>query len=133
MKGLGAGDDGGLPRLSAHATAPTIPTEPTTPADAALKDNAASAVANGAAPGSPASAKPEDEDYSYTYLSPARHKYELPDDRPAGGRDWRYLAELGLQGSAALAAVYLFLHSDLGYLLGMTRRRKKADETDIVS
>jgi hypothetical protein len=115
-----------MPHFAPHG-APT--TAPAAVADAALKDNAAASAAapvvGPAAAG--AAAKPEDEDYNYTYLSPARHKYELPTDRPQDARDWRYLMELGLQGSAALAAVYLFFHSDIGYLLGMTRRRKKAD------
>jgi hypothetical protein len=131
MKGLGAGDAGGLPHLTARAPATTAPA---TAADAALTDKAAASaaapVAGAAAPG--ADVRPEAEDYNYTYLSPARHKYELPTDRDQNSRDWRYLMELGLQGSAALAAVYLIYHSDLGYLLGMARRRKKADEDQIV-
>ena len=124
MKGLGAGDAGGLPHLTPRDAAPKAPVSG---ADAAMKDKtaASSAAPAGGAASPGAAVRPEDEDYNYTYLSPARHKYELPADRAQGARDWRYLIELGLQGSAALAAVYLFLHSDLGYLLGMTRRRKK--------
>jgi hypothetical protein len=123
MRGLAAGGDSGLPRLTTRGAAAK---EPLAASDPALKDGKAASAAplsSGEAPGT--AAKPEDEDYNYTYLSPAGHKYELPTDRDPNSRDWRYLTELGLQGAAALAAVYLFYHSDLGYLLGMTRRRKK--------
>ncbi|HXT01267.1 MAG TPA: hypothetical protein VN915_11365, partial [Elusimicrobiota bacterium] len=125
MKGLGAGDAGGLPRLTPReapaAKAAAAGAEP------ALKDeNAASGAA--AAPGAAAAAaaaKGDDEDYNYTYLAPAGHKYELPDEPTPGSRDWRFLMQLALEGSAGLAAVYLVYHSDLPYLLGFTRRRAK--------
>ena len=35
-----------------------------------------------------AGAKPEEEDFSYTYMAPARHKYELPSDNPSAAKDW---------------------------------------------
>lgn len=127
MKGLGAGDGGGLPILTPRGGTAATASAPAAGSNAALQDRTAASSAErpaGAAP-SGAAAKPQDEDYSYTYLAPAGHKYELPTDRAQDGHDWRYLMELALQGSAGLAAVYLFYHSDLGYLLGMTRRRKK--------
>ncbi|MFI5362755.1 MAG: hypothetical protein ACHQ49_12350 [Elusimicrobiota bacterium] len=126
MRGLGAGDGGGLPRLTARGAGQAA-IAPASTKDSALQERTAASAAPGVAPaGAPASAvRPDDEDYNYTYLSPAKHTYELPDRKAPPSRDWRYLAELGLQGSAALAVVYLFLHSDVGYLLGMKRRRKK--------
>jgi hypothetical protein len=131
MKGLGAGDHGGLPHLTPHEM---FPKAPKTPADELKETDAASAAMRGVSPAAPAAAKPEDEDYRYTYLAPARHKYELPEDPPAGSRDWRTLAELGLQGSAALAVVYLSMHSEnIGYILGVRQRPKKTDQTDVVS
>ena len=126
MKGLGGGDAGGLPRLTPREA---LTKAPVAAADPALKDETAAsrgtAAPNAAAPS--AAAKPEDEDYNYTYLAPAGHKYELPTDSAPGSRDWHYLMELALQGAAALAAVYLVYHSELPYLLGMTRRRKKSE------
>ena len=124
MKGLSAGGSGGLPVLTPRDRTPKAPTTTDSPlkdAKAASSVAAADAPAGGRSPG----AKPEDEDYSYTYLSPAKHKYELPTDRPKDAEDWRYLAEMGLRTSAALAVIYLAYHSDLPYLVGMTRRRRK--------
>ena len=127
MKGLGAGDGGGLPTLTPRGmTAAAAPSAPES--NAALKDetaaSAAARAAGAAAPG--ASANTDEEDYKYTYLAPAVHKYGFPTDRtPDAPHDWRYLMQLGLEGSAGLAAIYLFFHSDLGYLVGMARRRKK--------
>ncbi|MDP3541538.1 MAG: hypothetical protein Q8T11_03620, partial [Elusimicrobiota bacterium] len=81
----------------------------------------------GAAPlpaGSAPGVQPEEEDFSYTYMPPARHKYELPTDRPAEEKDWQRLLALALRGAAALAVAYLIYHSDLPYLVGLTRRRR---------
>ncbi len=120
MKGLGAGDSPGLPRLTARAPGLSAP-------DAADVGTPTAATAGGpvrpgvsAAPG----VKPDEEDFSYTYMAPARHKYELPIDRPAEGKDWRHYLALGLRGAAALAIGYLIYHSDFPYLLGLTRRRR---------
>ena len=125
MRGLGAGDSGGLPHLTPREWSAK---PPPAAADAALQDKTAASYAaspaSGAATPGPA-AKTADEDYNYTYLAPAKHKYELPTDRPKDASDNRYLLDLGLQSAAALAAIYLLYHSDAGYLLGMTRRRKK--------
>jgi hypothetical protein len=49
----------------------------------------------------------------------------LPTDRPKDAEDWRYAADMGLRASAVLALIYLAYHSDLPYLVGMTRRRRK--------
>ncbi|MBI2787489.1 MAG: hypothetical protein HYX59_02290, partial [Elusimicrobia bacterium] len=68
--------------------------------------------------------RPEEEDFSYTYMAPARHKYELPTDRPAERKDWQRFLALALRGAAALAIAYLIYHSDLPYLVGLTRRRR---------
>jgi hypothetical protein len=125
MTGL-SGSDSGLPTL-AHHDAPARSAAPT--ADGALKDLTAAAATPSSVLAGPrgAGAAPEPEDYNYTYLAPAGHKYELPLDPAKDSRDLSGLAELALEGSAALAAVYLFVHSDLGYLVGMSRRRKKTD------
>jgi hypothetical protein len=131
MKGLGAAGADGLPHLTAHelvAKAPTV-------SDSPLKDGTAASAAPvmAAAPARAPGAKPEEEDYSYTYLAPTRHKYELPTDPPKGAEDWRYLADLGLRASAILAVIYLGYHSDLPYLVGMTRRRRKNGTSETAS
>jgi len=122
MKGVGAGDSPALPRLAARAGALAAPAA----ADAApLSDRGAGAPA-AYAPGAASApgVKPEEEDFSYTYMAPARHKYELPTDRPAEKKDWQRLLALALRGAAALAIAYLIYHSDLPYLVGLTRRRR---------
>ncbi|MDE2510852.1 MAG: hypothetical protein KGL74_07000, partial [Elusimicrobia bacterium] len=123
MKGLTDGDGGGLPHLTPHDPFARAPGA----AGAPLKDRTAASAVPGAsgAPANAPGAKPEDEDYSYTYLAPTTHKYELPTDRPKDADDWRYAADMGLRASAVLALIYLAYHSDLPYLVGVTRKRKK--------
>jgi hypothetical protein len=122
MRGIGGGDSIGLPTLAAR------PVKPADAADAAPKDaTAASAEAPASAPLATAAAvgaAPEGEDYNYTYLAPARHRYELPDDPDFPKPDWRYFAMLAARVAAALAAAYLVTHSDFGYLVGFARRRR---------
>jgi hypothetical protein len=121
MKGLGAGDALPLPKLQARAAALTAPTS----ADGAPQAGATAggpAYANGPAPAG--AVRPEEEDFNYTYLHPARHKYELPTERAGDGGGWQYWASLGLRGAAALAVAYLILHSDLPFLVGLSRRRR---------
>jgi hypothetical protein len=122
MKGLGAGDSPGLPKLAARGGALTAPAA----ADAEpLSDRRAGAAsAPAGAVGAASGVRPEEEDFSYTYMAPARHKYELPTDRPAEEKDWQRLLSLALRGAAALAIAYLIYHSDLPYLVGLTRRRR---------
>ena len=125
MRGLGAGDGGGMPRLTSREATPPSASGRT---DSAPREkSAASSASPGAGAAAPAvAARSEDADYSYTYLPPASQKYELPTELPRKARDWRSWAELGLEGSAGLAAAYLFFfNSGLGYLL--TRRGKKPD------
>jgi hypothetical protein len=122
MKGVGAGDSPALPRLAARAAALTAPSSEDG-GPLAARTSGGSVVparAGASAPG----ARPEEEDFSYTYMAPARHKYELPTDRPSEEKDWRALLSLGLRGAAALAIAYLVYHSDLPYLVGLTRRRR---------
>ena len=122
MTGLGAGDTPGLPRIASRAAALSAPasTEGGNIVARTSGGSVAPARAGGGAPG----AKPEEEDFNYTYMAPARHKYELPADRPSEEKDWRYLLSLGLRGAAALAIAYLIYHSDLPYLVGFSRRRR---------
>ncbi|MBI2385361.1 MAG: hypothetical protein HYV14_05025, partial [Elusimicrobia bacterium] len=104
-----------------RAGAPAAPAA----ADAApLADRSAGGPAAYAPGAAAAGVKPEEEDFSYTYMAPARHKYELPTDRPAEEKDWHRLLALALRGAAALAIAYLIYHSDLPYLVGLTRRRR---------
>jgi hypothetical protein len=124
MHGLGGGDALGLPRLP--PTPPAIPVSAGR-GDAAPQDrNAGSAIAPRAATQLQASAHPgADEDFNdYTYLAPARQSYDMPvaPAKPEG--DWRYLAALLARMSAASAAAYLLMHSDVGYLAGVVRRRR---------
>ena len=125
MKGLGAGDAPGLPRMGARPV--TALSQPAPSAAATTTDATAGASARGpVAPTAAAPAvRPEEEDYSYTYLSPARHKYEFPNENTPGSEDWRYILSLGLRVSSALAVAYLIYHSEIGYLLGVTRRRRR--------
>lgn len=122
MRGVGAGDSPALPRLVSRASELNHPGEaiPAPVIDATAGAARASAPTPAARPG-----KPEEEDYSYTYLAPARHKYELPDKDTPRSEDWRYLLSLGLRISAAMAVGYLIYHSDVAYLLGVTRRRRR--------
>jgi hypothetical protein len=121
MQGLGAGSSPALPKLTGG---PRMPEPAKAPAAAAPKDLLAANDAPNAPAQAPAAA-PAGEDYNYTYLAPAQHKYELPDDPPpAHGKDWRSLLNLGVQSSAALAAIFLMYHSDFGYLVGATRKRR---------
>ncbi|MEQ1920430.1 MAG: hypothetical protein ABL955_14670, partial [Elusimicrobiota bacterium] len=122
MTGLGAGDTPGLPRIASRAAALTAPVSPEGGDIAARTSGGAVSPARSAGPAS--GVKPEEEDFNYTYMAPARHKYELPDDRPADNKDWRYLLSLGLRGAAALAIAYLIYHSDLLYIVGFSRRRR---------
>ncbi|MBI4061210.1 MAG: hypothetical protein HY403_07250, partial [Elusimicrobia bacterium] len=121
MKGLGAGDSPGLPRLMPRDAALSAPeAREDEPYDARTAGGAVAPAPSGA-PG----LKSEDEDFNYTYLASPRHKYELPTDRPPEKDDLRRLLSLGLPGAAsALALAYLIYHSDLPYLLGLTRRRR---------
>ncbi|MFN2624311.1 MAG: hypothetical protein ABR611_15865, partial [Chthoniobacterales bacterium] len=57
---------------------------------AAVNRRRASAIGAARPAGGGAAARPEDEDFSYTYLPGAKHKYELPIDRPEESKDWRY-------------------------------------------
>ena len=125
MKGLSAGESLGLPRIAGGQ--PPALKQPAAPSDSSTTDAgaaSASRVSAAQAPGATA-ARSEEEDYSYTYLPPARHKYEFPADKSPQSEDWRYLLSLGLRVSAAMAVGYLIYHSEVGYLLGVTRRRRK--------
>ncbi len=84
---------------------------------------------SGAARPSDVSAAPHSatEDYGYTYQPPAWHTYGLPADQPPAQSDRHYLIDLALRVSAVLAVIYLVSHSDLPYLVGFTRRRRKND------
>lgn len=119
MKGLGAGGSPQLPRLTTRDASLAAPAAADNPGPFAAKT--AGAPARYAAP----DVKPEEEDFSYTYLAPARHTYELPPHRSPEEKNWRYLLSLGLRGAAALAVGYLLYHSDLSYLAGLARRRRK--------
>ncbi|NNN04491.1 MAG: hypothetical protein HKL90_01185, partial [Elusimicrobia bacterium] len=121
MHGLGGGGDVGLTHLPG-----TPPSAPVLGGSNPVKDESAAAqvAARGPASGAPTARTADaDEDYNYTYLAPARQKYDLPTDSPKT-KDWRYLAALAARVSAALAAAYLLMHSDFGYLAGFTRRRR---------
>ncbi len=121
MKGLGAGDSPALPRLGARA-APL--TGPAAADDGQLSaDTAGGAVVPAGRAGAPG-AKPEEEDFSYNYMPAARHKYELPTDRPGEQADWRYLMSLLVRGAAAASIGYLIYYSELPFLLGLSRRRR---------
>ncbi len=121
MKGLGAGDSPALPRLGARAAPLTAP--------AAADDGQVSADNAGGAVvptgrGGASGVKPEEEDFSYTYMPAARHKYELPADRPSEQADWRYVLSLLVRGAAAASIGYLIYYSELPFLLGLSRRRR---------
>ncbi len=121
MHGLGGGGDVGLPQMPS-----TPPAAAVSGRSNSMKEKSASSASASRGPLSAAStaASPaSDEDYNYTYLAPARQKYDLPTDSPKT-KDWRYLAALAARVSAALAAAYLFMHSDFSYLAGFTRRRR---------
>lgn len=122
MKGMGAGDSPALPKLSPRAaplTAPAAAEDGPSDATAARRSAAPSA-----APAPAQAARPEEEDFNYTYMAPARHKYELPADAPKEDKDWRAMLSLALRGAAALSVAYLIYHSELPYLVGLTRRRR---------
>ncbi|MDD5304936.1 MAG: hypothetical protein PHS14_17705, partial [Elusimicrobia bacterium] len=123
MKGTGAGDSPALPRLTPRAAAALAAPASSDDVPLAARTSGGSVGPVRAGAGAPG-VKPEEEDFSYTYMPPARHKYELPTERPADAKDWRYLLSLGLRGAAALAIGYLIYHSDLPYLVGLTRRRR---------
>lgn len=117
--GGGGGGEGGLPRLAGSAQSVSHPAA--SAEDPASADDASPSVA---AAGDRAVAPANgDEDYNYTYLAPARQRYDLPTQDPKK-KDWRYLIALAARSSAALAAAYLLMHSDAGYLAGLTRRRR---------
>jgi hypothetical protein len=120
MKGLGAGDSPGLPRLAPRTPALSAPA----PGDASTPVARTAGSATTPARIATTGVRPEEEDFSYTYMAPARHKYELPEDRPAEGRDWSEFLSLSLRGAAALSVAYLIYYSDLPYLVGLTRRRR---------
>jgi len=120
MNGLGAGDSPALPRLTSRAGALAAPAEAASALPVQTTAGGYAGPAGAATPG----VKPEEEDFSYTYLPGARHKYELPTDRPADDKDWRDYLSLALRGAAALSIAYLIYHSDLPYLVGFTRRRR---------
>ena len=125
MKGLGAGDSPGMTQMAgarASALKPPAPAAGATAADAMSGSAARGAPAQ---PGAAPAAGPAEEDYSYTYLAPARHKYEFPAEKSSSSEDQRYLLSLGLRVCAALAVAYLIYHSEIGYLLGVTRRRRR--------
>jgi hypothetical protein len=71
-------------------------------------------------------AKPEAEDYSYTYLPPAQQSYEFPKGKPPRQEDAtkKLLLDLGMRLSAAGAIGYLLLYSNLPYIIGLSRRKR---------
>ncbi|MEK7859648.1 MAG: hypothetical protein AAB320_10975 [Elusimicrobiota bacterium] len=73
-----------------------------------------------------AAPRPEGEDYGYTYLPPAQHRYELDADNKSKDDPMsRYLLRLGLQAAAALSIGFLAMHSNLPYILGLTRKKRE--------
>lgn len=129
MRGMGAGDSPMLSRMGGRAASPLRPPGPAQPD--AMPEATAARAAQAPAPGPAAATKPStEEDYNYTYLAPARHKYEFPNEKKPVSDDRRYLLSLALRASAVLAVAYLIYHSDIGYLLGMARRRRKKSEPD---
>ena len=121
MKGLGASGGGGMPRFDRRRESLDAPRHQER--DSGPRD-APSYAGPVAPPQAAPSAAPQEEDYNYTYMAPAKHKYELPMDRPKETNDWRYWLSLGLRAAAASSIGFLIYHSDLPYLLGRTRRRR---------
>ena len=67
----------------------------------------------------------EQEDFSYTYLPQAKHSWELDpllkDIQDPKTRE--YLA-MALRLAAGLALGYLLLHSNIGYLVGISKKKR---------
>jgi hypothetical protein len=123
MHGLGGGPSAGLPQLAGGRAV----ARPALAGSAPLRDSAAaSSVLPREAPITASAALPAapEEDFSYTYLSPARHRYDMSSDPPKPQSDWRYYAALAARIAAVLAAAYLAMHSDFGFLAGIVRRRR---------
>jgi hypothetical protein len=74
-----------------------------------------------------AAVKTVPEDFTYTYLPPARHSYEFPKELPRRTDDSvrKFREEMGVRVSAAGAVGYLFLYSNFPYLIGVTRRKRR--------
>lgn len=125
----GAGADwSGMPRLS-ERSAPQRPEAPEggSPLADEARGRGASVTPHGQSAYTTATAKPAAEDYSYTYLAPARHSYEFPNEKPPrpGDTAGRMMLDYGLRLSAAGAVGYLLLYSNLPYILGLSRRRRR--------
>jgi hypothetical protein len=126
----GSGADwSGLPKLSGRPGP-----QKSAPAgdEAALVDQGRGRGAFPASSGQPfayqaGAAKPASEDYSYTYLSPAGHSYEFPNEKPlrSGYSSGRTMLDYGLRLGAAGAVGYLLLYSNLPYILGLSRRKRR--------
>lgn len=122
MKGVGAGDSPPLPSFGARNSSLTPP--PGAEAQNLHDARAAAAPATAPSNAAPAPSNEEEEDFNYTYMPPARHRYELPTDNPGENKSWQYWMGLSLRAAAALSISFLAYHSDLPYLIGLTRRRR---------
>ena len=74
-----------------------------------------------------AAVKTVPDDFTYTYLSPAQHSYDFSKDQPQRPDDsaGKLLADMALRLSAAGAVGYLLLYSNLPYIIGLSRRKRR--------
>jgi hypothetical protein len=129
----GAGSDwGGLGQFSPRGGAPHKPEPGEAEAGAAPSDVSRSRATRGSAARGPsatqaAAAKTVPEDFTYTYLSPAQHSYDFAKDLPkqADESGSKLVEDIALRLAAAGAVGYLLLYSNLPYLIGLTRRKRR--------
>ena len=111
---------GAVPRKSADGSAAAAPSDE--PRARPTRAPARSQTAPQAA-----AAKTAPEDFTYTYLSPAQHSYDFSKDQTQRPDDSsrKLLADIALRVSAAGAVGYLLLYSNLPYLIGLSRRKRR--------
>lgn len=118
----------GMPALGAKGPGLTKTDAAAENATPGAADEAARPVGAARGPGQPAAAtaSPEAEDYSYTYLPSAQHSYDFrqgKEEKPKNS-GLKFLLDLALRASAAVSIGYLVLHSNLAYILGLSRRKR---------